>query len=528
MKYLIRLKGLLVIIVLLAFSLSTLQCGEGERSETAKDGGVARIALHNARGDLFPYSISESGMRQLSENLFSPALISYDESGQETGVLAESWEIAEDRMSVTFRIKSGIKWSNGDSLTAADVQFSYNLAINPVSKYRLRSQLSPVRDVVILDNLTCRFEFNRPVADPLYHSKIPVLPVGWSKYISDPAEIEKRYLTAFVGCGPFLLTSVSDDSLVAVRNTSNPQFTPHLDKVVIYFSRIVNNGSGKLPIDIEVNLPIEKVSQYQSDSSYQIMTYPERGYTFLAWNLKGKLTEQYDLRRAFSLGIDRETIVDGVLAGFGSVIDIPAYQNYAGLSGHVFHYQYDPVMAQKILDSLGWRENETGMRVRSGRPLRFTLKTNYENQTRTKVALNIVRNLAAIGINVELVEVSWDEIIKSVSAKDFEAMLITWIDADRYNPSDLFHSAGIKNGLNLTSYASPLADSLIERGLNEMDPAQRSKAWQGFHETVARDLPCTFLYNQQIITSVHVRLQGVRMDHRGYLVSIKDWWISGQ
>ena len=526
MKIYIKLGGIFTVVLLLLGATAEMYCSDGNRSGEQKAGGTVRIALHSARGEIFPYSITESGMRQISEYILSPSLIRYDASGREEAVLAASWEIADDKRSITYYLRPDVKWSNGDPFNTSDVRFSFHLATNPDKKYRLSSQLSPVRDIVIIDDLTCRFEFIRPVANPLYHTKLPILPAAWQQYLTHPGEIEKQYIKNFIGCGPYLLQSVNDDSLVCKRNTSDPGQIPHLKNIVILFSQALAKGSHPLPVHMEVNVPLEEVSQYQSDSLYQIMTYPERGYSFIAWNLKNKLLSEYQIRKAFSLGIDKATIVDGVLAGFGSVIDAPAYSGFPDFNSQVFKYGNDPVRARTILDSLGWHENDLGIRTRAGRQLRFKLKINHENQMRGKVALNIVKDLAAIGINVDLEIVPWEDIVSSITRKNFDAMIITWVDDDRYDPSDLFHTAGIVNGLNLTSYSNPYADSLIEQGLNDLDYEGRSRAWQEFQDVIARDLPCTFLFNQKIIAAVRTNLNGVEMDGRGYLVTLKDWWLS--
>ncbi len=87
---------------------------------------------------------------------------------------------------------------------------------------------------------------------------------------------------------------------------------------------------------------------------------------------------------------------------------------------------------------------------------------------------------------------------------------MTWIDGDRYDPSELFHSAGINNGLNFTSYSSQVADQFIEQGLNSLGYEKRSAAWQGFQELIVRDLPCTFLYNQKVIVAVRSNLRDIQ------------------
>jgi len=518
-KYLILITTVSIII-----SFSHSGCDRSRELQKVKNGGEVTIALHNARSEIFPFEITEFSMRQISDYLLSPSFISFDELGQAYPALAESWKLTKDGKSISYTLKSDIRWSDGNRLTTSDVKFSFDFLMNKIKKYRLKSRISPVREMIIIDDRSCRFEFTRPVVDPLYITNIPILPMVWKKFIDEPNKIENLYSTEFIGCGPFVLSSVNDESLILKKNKSNSEMVPFVDTVTIYFSKAIKNLSK--PLHLEVGIPIEDVSRYKSDSLYQIMTYPLRGYSFIAWNLRNRLFQDVKMRTALTLGIDRETIVDGVLAGFGTVVDGPIYPGLIDVNMQVAQNRYDPQLAQQILDSLGWLDKGLGIRARQGKELKFTLKLNKEDEIRQKIALNIKKNLAAIGVIVEIKIQDWNEILRAIKRKTFDALLVTWVDGDRYDPSELFHSVGIKDGLNLTSYSNKLSDHYIEIGLNSMNPQERQNSWHLFQNQIAKDLPCTFLYNQNSIVAVNKSLKEISMDQRGYLVNIQEWWLS--
>ena len=516
-----------IIFIILIIILLT-GCRKYEKTEIISPGGRIQIALHSAVGEIFPFAITDFTMKQISEYMLTPSLFKYDSQGHEEPVLAESWEFGEEKNTITYKLKTGMKWSNGLPVTAMDIGFSLNLLQSHKKKYRLRSRFAAIKELEIIDSLTCRFIFNRPVPDPLFRSKIPILPSVWDKYSSEPELIEREYRDNFIGCGPFLLTDIDSDSILFTKNTSNKSQIPNLDSVIIIFNQTSIWDPGARNVHMEVNVPTDNVNRIQADSLFRIMTYPEQGYSFIAWNLNQPLFRDPAMRQILSLGIDRETIVDGVLSGFGSPIYGPTYAAFNKIADLGAINRYNPKRAQQMLDSLGWVEQPAGGRVRSGNPLEFDLKINRESPVREKVALNIKRDLDALGIQVNIEVLEWNKILSAINKKSYDALLVTWIDSDRYDPSELFHSAGINNGLNFTSYSSQVADQFIEQGLNSLEYEKRSAAWQGFQELIARDLPCTFLYNQKIIVAVRSNLRDIQIDHRGYLINIKEWWISSR
>ncbi len=121
--------------------------------------------------------------------------------------------------------------------------------------------------------------------------------------------------------------------------------------------------------------------------------------------------------------------------------------------------------------------------------------------------------------------VNWNQILKNIRGKNFDAILLTWTDGDYYNPSQLFHTAAIENGLNFMSYSNNKTDSFIDGALQAWDKKQKNYLWKQFHKQVSNDIPCTFLFTQDVLVSCSKKLNNVITDKRGYLVNIKEWWL---
>ncbi len=131
-------------------------CGKYEKTEIISSGGRIQIALHSALGEIFPFAITDFTMKQISEYMLTPSLFKYDSQGREEPVLAESWVFGEEKNTITYKLKTGMKWSNGLPVTAMDIGFSLNLLKSQKKKYRLRSRFAAIKEIEIIDSLTCR------------------------------------------------------------------------------------------------------------------------------------------------------------------------------------------------------------------------------------------------------------------------------------------------------------------------------------------------------------------------------------
>jgi peptide/nickel transport system substrate-binding protein len=519
-------------LLLCLMALFVFACREETPGNTTArvNGGTARISLQCANDNLFPLLIQESNLRQISEFLLNPPLILHMGEDQAEDVLAAAWQPGTRNTSITYVLNSSFRWSDGRSLSTADMLFTYDLMKSPWFRERMPERFKFIRDIEVIDSLSFRINFNRPVADPLYHSKIPVLPAKWSEYISDPEMLLKVFKDQFVGCGPFLLKRSVPDSLVLVKNPYYPDDLPHLDSLIVYFytseERLTKRIRGS-QADMFVDLPFSLVNLIGQTPGYEIKTYPEQGYSFIAWNLKKKPFNDLQIRRALTMAIDRDALINGILAGYARKIDGPVYPGLASDNAGLPGINFNPHEAEHLLDEAGWVLDETsGIRQRKGERFEFALMINRENPMRREIALNIRSNLAAIGIQVNIDVEDWQNVRRVIRNKNFDALLLSWVDEDIYDPSQIFHSAGVGYGLNMMSYQNAKADSLIEVGLNAMDAETRIDAWHKFQAVVAEDLPCTFLYNQEIICGLSNSLHDVEISGKGYLINVKDWWIS--
>ena len=518
-----------IVVIIFCFLLIVGCTKKNENLEINRHGGNITIALISAIEDLFPLTTDEYNVEQIHNYMLTPSFVSFDEEENAIPNIADIWRIDKENFSITFILNENFRWSNGEKVTTEDVRFTIELLKRFSDIPDLESVVGNIKDFKIIDSTSCQIAFKQAVAEPLYFTNFPIFPAENEYDISDLNKFKISYFKSFKGCGPFVISSYSTDSLVMVRNKFYPNKFPYLDKIVFRFAEDLDQVQQMIQtnkIDFVVNVPMELQADKAIIQKFDILSYQEKGYTFIGWNLKSPLLKNRDLRLALSHSIDRQTLIDGILGGYGEIVDGPVYYNPKGKANFFPNIGFNATKAESIFVKLGWNNfNRQGIRVKNGRLLSLKMLVNKENQERIEIAKNIKANFESLGIDLQLQFVTWKELLQAIDLKYADAILLTWTDSDYYDPSLLFHSKAINGGLNFMSYKNTITDSLLINALFSWDNQQKDFYLKEFQKQVAKDIPCTFLFSQKIIVGCSKKIQNVQMDSRGFLTNIKEWWL---
>jgi peptide/nickel transport system substrate-binding protein len=525
------LKTQLIYINVIFLSLILIfACTKNEKTAVlSRHGGVVNIALNSAIEDLFPLTSDEYNVEQIHRYMLTPSLVKFDDDGNALPYLADIWKIDEQNLSIIFILNPEFRWSNGNSVRADDVKFSVNMikTLPEISGYS--SIISNIKKLEIIDSLSCEISLNQAVAEPLYFTNFPIFPAVNEYEISDINKFKESYFKSFIGCGPFIISNYNSDSLVLRRNNYYPNKFPYLDQMIFNYvgdSDQLKQLINLKKIDFAVNLPLALTADKSILQKFNILSYPEKGYTFIGWNLKSDLLNTKTMRLALSHSIDRQTLIDGIMAGYSEIVDGPVYYKQKRQNSFLPELDFNAAKADCLFNSLGWKNfNEQGIRIKDGNKLSINMLVNRENKERIDIAKNIKANLKSLGVDLQLKYVTWKEVLKAIKLKSSDAILLNWTDGVYYDPSLLFHSDAIQNGLNFMSYKSDIADSLMNSALYSWDKKQKDYYWKEFQKKVSNDLPCTFLFSQKIIVAYDKKIQNVLLDSRGFLVNAKEWWL---
>jgi peptide/nickel transport system substrate-binding protein len=260
----------------------------------------------------------------------------------------------------------------------------------------------------------------------------------------------------------------------------------------------------------------------------ELRHHPSREFTFVAWNNTREPFRDANVRRALTMAINREQIIQALLQGFA----VPAHgmiPPWSPLYTDIGNVPFDAAQARQLLQQAGWTDTNNDRVVdKGGRPLRFVLLVNSANRLHQDMATVIQEQLAAIGVGLEIRTQEFQSMLQQYKARDYDAVLANWsLDTFKVDPTPLFScaQARIANSANRTGYCNPQADQLMQQGLAMTDQAQSKALWERFSRLIQQDQPITFLYWTEDLAGVGPRPQNVVMDARSKIQNISDWWI---
>lgn len=509
-----------------------------EAHEPPRYGGTAVVAGPTDLNGLNPLVSSEAWADQvLRFALFMP-LIRYDAQLGYEPYLAESWEMTGDT-GVVFHLRHDVRWQDGQPTTAYDVAFTYERAKDPATAFPNSEYFQYWQGVQVLDSFTVRFRF-KPHAEPL--AGLPFTPIA-PKHLLDtipPARLRQAaFNLAPVGNGPFRYVSHrADDRWVFEANPDFPKALggrPYLDRFVWRavpenITQVAEVQTGD--VDVALTPPMSAVRKASAADGVHLVEYPSRRYAFVGWNGRRPPLNDPRVRRALTMAINRQAMVDAFRDGFGQVAVGPVLPWHWAFDHDLPPLPYDPDSARALLAAAGYRDRNGDGIVENaaGKPFQIELKVVASNSVNRDIAELIRGNLAAIGVRVTTQPVEGTTLIADVTSPDrrFDAFVFGWDGDFRLNLRNQFHSAEMSGPYQFASYRNAAVDSLLDAANLVEDRDKALPLWHRLQRILRDEQPWTFLYYQPQVLLVRDRLQGATMDSRGALVNLARWWVTDQ
>jgi peptide/nickel transport system substrate-binding protein len=509
-------------------------CSPGDGSSAGPGSPDAALVLGytSELQGLNPLLSTDQNANELIYYLLYTPLVTYDSTFAPAPALAESWTLSDS--AVTFQLRDDLSWHDGVPVTARDVVFTFERAKNPDYASPLAAAyLANVATAEAVGEHEVRFTFTAPHSEPLQDFFWPPIPAHLLSDVSATDMPKAPFNRDPVGNGPYRF--VRWDANQQLVFNANPEYptglggAPEISEVVY---RIIPDQTTLLAellsggIEVDGPLAPSQATRVAAEPDVVLESFPWRQFSYIGWNTRRPQFADPAVRRALTMAIDRGTIVSTVLEGHGSVASgpIPPWHR---LSPHLAPLPYDPVAAAAALEAAGWRDTDgDGVRDRAGVALSFELLTNQRSPIYGDVAKIVQSNLREVGVDAQPRLLEWQSVLASHRSRDFDAVLTNWVlDNFRVDPRSLFHSSqvAVEGSANRSSYANPVADSLMDLGARTTDEARAAQTWQEFARVLQNDAPVTFLFWQEELAGVSRRLVDVRMDARGELVTLPRW-----
>jgi peptide/nickel transport system substrate-binding protein len=453
-------------------------------------------------------------------------LVAFREDTSIGPMLADSWTISEDGKTYTFRLRSGVKFHNGATMTADDVVWSIKRWMDPATGWRCLTELNgngfaKIEAVEAPDANTVVIKLDQPTA--LFLGTLARPDCGQTAIIHRDSIGPDGKWIAPVATGPFKLGEWKRGQYVELIRFDDysPRTEPRdgytgakkvgVDKVRINFipdSSAAKAGLLSGSLDIIASLSIPDLDDLKTRNDVQLSITPALGLTGILFQTKDPLLQDVRIRRAIALAVDTKEIADVVMAGTARA------NNSALPIGSPFYsavqaqgYTPNVAEAKKLLAAAGYK----------GQPIKMIANKRYSFVF--DAAVLVQASAQAAGINIEIEVLDWAAQLDRYNKGDYQSMAFVY--SARLDPSLSFEMlTGPKATQPRKVWDNPNAQEMLRESMLVADTAKRQALFDEMHRRFIADVPMIVLFNGSELAALRTNVKG----YAGWLFPQPRFW----
>ncbi len=451
--------------------------------------------------------------------------------------LAASYEVSDDGLSYTFHLKDNVYFHDGTPVTAEDVVFTVNAAKNPELKSPKRANWEGV-ETVALDKKTLQFSLRAPYALFVENTTLGILP----KHLWESIAAEEFPFTALniepVGAGLYRVDSVKkNQSGVPVEYTlvasQSSDVRPYITHMLFKFFEneetlrtALNNG--------DVDAAHSTVGSDRSRLEEARAVYARVFAVFFNQNQQALFTDT-TVRRALDESLDKKSIVDTILSGYGSPLSGPLPPQSVASPTEGESAEERQEHAQALLENAGWVRGDDGVYQKTVKKettrLAFSLKTSNAPELKQAAEL-VAESWRALGAEVELQFFDLNDLNTEVlRPRKYDALLFGQVVGRELDLFAFWHSSQRNDpGLNVGLYANIETDQLLEKARSEFDTEERAASARAAADIIAEEVAAVFLYAPHFVYQHEPQLRGVTFGTLSTpsdrFAGVEDWYVA--
>lgn len=501
---------------------------------TGKRGGVVKIALYQEPNTLNPL-FGDSDVSGIVGGLMIEGLVQPDPQGQYQPVLAAALPtVSADGLTVTYKLRQGVKWSDGVPFTAKDVVYTWKVIMDDKNGLS-QSGYSSMDSVTAQDDNTVVVKFKELYAPYLSRFQT-ILP---EHSFNGKTEIEKDPFSRNpIGTGPFKLKNwASADNATFERNPNyREEGKPYLDGVIFKFtpsreSAVQAFQTGE--VDVVWDLTEAQIPQFEKFNDAVMDIAPAADTERIFINLSNPTANppgdpanphpilgDLKVRQAIQFAIDKKVITDKLLYGKTTPATSVLPLGWAATQGTPS--VYDPAKAKALLDEAGWKPGSDGIRAKDGVRMKLTFGTTSGNKLRELTQQLIQEQLKAIGIELDIKNVPSNVLFGSWSdgsaRKRGTFDLLMWTTGPDIDPANhlntYLNSKNIPSeankgaGANYSRWKNADVDAALKAADSTLDQNKRKEAYATVVKKINDELPEILLYNRLTIDAYKKYVKG--------------------
>ena len=454
------------------------------------------------------------------------------------GLIASSWEIGEDGLTISFRLRDGVTFSDGRPLTADDVAFTFAFIMNEaIAAPRDRAYLEKIESVEAVSPLDVVFRFREPYFNALaLAGGMVVMPRHfYEPYLAEPATFnESKGL--LLGSGPYRLADPKSwtPDLGIVELARNPRYwgpsAPSFDRILW---KVIENDSARLTTfrNRDIDSYTARPREYQGlldDAAFREQTRnfefmnAVAGYSYIGWNQRrgGEPTRFADrrVREAMTWLTDRARIIDEIMLGYAEPAVSPFSPRSPQHDPAIEPRSFDPDRAAALLAEVGYedRDGDGVLEDEAGAPFEFELVYYQENEDTERMVLFLKDLYARAGVHLKPLPAEWPVMLDLLGKRDFDAITLGWTSGVETDVYQMFHGSQTEDGGdNFVHFRHAEFDRLVDEARATVREEVRMPLWQAVERIFHEEQPYTFLMRRKTLAFVDRRLQNLEVTKLG-------------
>jgi peptide/nickel transport system substrate-binding protein len=480
------------------------------------------------------------------------SLVELDKKQKPVPLLAENWEVSEDLLVWTFRLRDNVYWHDGTPFTSEDVKFTFDLILNSGDDSIYKGNIENIESYYVENDKIFKIKLFEPDSFTPERLIFPIIKSA-AKFTGDMGnaedlaagedELEDNNMEGEeiaagegieaatgidfkpIGTGPYVFKEYKKDEYILLESNEKwwkgigegekGENLPYISRINIKIFKknsSVGDAFQSNKVDV-VHMSRAAWIRYNGRMDITLKRYPSNEFEFIAFNLSNDILKETEIRKAIAYTVDRTKIINDIMPGEAVASEFPVIPDTWMYDTNVISNEVSLEKARALISESGWEENRNG--VLSKRigwrnvPLELELLVNNDNDTRIKVAEEIKKQLSSVGITVNINKVKWDELNKRVKDGKFDMVFLGCTITPVADISFLYSSKEIEDGFNIAGYSREAVDSYLELILKENDYSRKKAFFTNLRNIINQDVPYLGLYFYNDAALYNKKIKGI-------------------
>jgi len=480
-----------------------------------------------------PKISTDGDARRVQDNVLEKLLQRNPDTLEWDALLAKSWQVSDDGMTIDFTLRDNIVFSDGTPVSADDVEFSFAFIMDErIAAPRQRAYYDKIAAVEAVDKNTVRFVFAEPYFESLgMAGQMKVLAKHFYEPYLDDAETFNQSKGLLFGSGPYRLEDPVGwtPDVGGVELLRNQRYwgavQPSYDRLNW---NVIDSASGRLAafrndtIDtygakpVEYKTLLDDAQIRDKATNFEFMS-PTAGYSYIAWNqirdAKPSIFADKNVRLAMTHLTDRERIIEELMLGYAEIAVSPFNPRSKQHNPDIEPWPADVDKARALLTEAGFedRDGDGVLENTDGDAFEFEL-VYFQGSEDTKRIVLLLKDLYAPLIPKPT---EWSVMLDFIDKRNFDAVMLGWGSGVETDIDQMFHSEQIEEGDNFIGYNNAELDALIDQARGMVVEQERMPIWQQAEAVLHDTQPYTFLMRRKSLLFIDKRIKNLEVSNLG-------------